>query len=107
MLVAGHGAIQVVYACLGLGVISFFAAFVIAYPKPLKPKLIFLITGILLIEVLNIIRFMLLALFWNPHTAKIIDHHTIFNIIIYIIVAVSLYFWIKTPQNVNKKNAAN
>lgn len=107
LLVVGHPAIQVVYSCLGLGVISFFAAFVLAYPKPIKPKLIFLITGILLIEVLNIIRFMLLALFWNKHAAQIIDHHTIFNIIIYIIVAMSLYFWIKTPGNVNKKNAAN
>ena len=107
MLVVGHATIQVVYSCLGLGVISFFAAFVLAYPKALKPKLIFLITGILFIEVLNVLRFVLLALFWNQQEEHVMDHHTIFNIIIYFIVAMALYFWIKAPGNVNKKNAAN
>ena len=107
MLVAGHSSIWIVYSCLGLGVISFFAAFVLAFPKPLKRKLIFLITGILVIEFLNVIRFMLLALYWNKNDNKIIDHHTIFNIIIYIIVAISLYFWVKSPDGENKAYAAN
>jgi exosortase/archaeosortase family protein len=95
LLVAGRATIQLVYSCLGLGVISFFTAFVLAYPKKLKAKLVFLISGILLIEVLNIFRFVLLALFWNKKQGTIIDHHTIFNIIIYIIIAISIYFWVK------------
>jgi len=107
LLVAGHYTIEVVYSCLGLGVISFFAAFVLAFPKPLKRKLIFLITGILAVEFLNILRFMLLALYWRPQDSKIIDHHTIFNIIIYIIVAVSLYFWVKSSDGEAKIYAAN
>lgn len=103
LLVAGRGTIQVVYACLGLGVISFFTAFVLAYPKPLKSKIIFIIAGILTIEVLNVLRFALLALFWNKSDSKIIDHHTIFNIVIYILIAISLYFWVKAD---NKSNTA-
>ncbi len=103
LLVAGRGTIQVVYACLGLGVISFFTAFVLAYPKPLKSKIIFIIAGILTIEVLNVLRFVLLALFWNKSDSKIIDHHTIFNIVIYILIAISLYFWVKAD---NKSNTA-
>jgi exosortase/archaeosortase family protein len=99
LLVVGHGVIQLVYSCLGLGVISFFAAFVIAYPKKLKPKLLFLVTGILVIELLNIVRFVLLALFWNKQKGLILDHHTIFNIIIYIIIAISIYFWVKHDDN--------
>ncbi|WP_426671933.1 exosortase Y [Mucilaginibacter sp. McL0603] len=96
LLVAGHGAIQVVYSCLGLGVMSFFAAFVIAYPKKLKAKLLFLFLGILCIQLLNILRFVLLAIFWNKKRGSIImDHHTIFNIIIYVIIAISIYFWIR------------
>lgn len=97
LLVAGRGIIQLVYSCLGLGVISFFTAFVIAYPKPFRSKVIFIIAGIFSIELLNILRFMLLALFWDKRHGQIIDHHTIFNIIIYITIAISLYFWVKSP----------
>ena len=99
LLVAGHGVLQLVYSCLGLGVISFFAAFVLSYPKEWRSKIIFLISGISVIEFLNIIRFILLALFWNKHNNGIIDHHTIFNIIIYLVIAVSLYFWVKHDDN--------
>ena len=95
LLVVGHGTLKLVYSCLGLGLISFFAAFVIAYPKNPKIKLLFLVAGILSIELLNILRFVLLALFWNKHGGHILDHHTIFNITIYTIIAVSLYFWVR------------
>ena len=95
LLVAGRGTISVIYSCLGLGVMSFFAAFVIAYPKKLKAKLIFLFAGLVCIQALNILRFVLLALFWDKKTKAILDHHTIFNIAIYIIIAISLYFWIQ------------
>jgi len=102
LLVAGHGAIIVVYTCLGLGVLSFYTAFVIAYPKPLRAKFMAFIVGIIGIEFLNIIRFMLLALYGN---SKVIDHHTLFNIIMYVIISVGLYFWIRddvTPKNVDE-----
>ncbi len=95
LLVAGRGIIDVVYSCLGLGVMSFFAAFVIAYPKKLKPKLIFLLIGLISIQVLNVLRFVLLAVLWDKKSHLILDHHTIFNIIIYIIIAITLYFWVK------------
>ncbi len=105
LLVSGHGTIQLVYSCLGLGVISFFAAFVIAFPK--KHKVAFLLAGILGIEILNVIRFIVLELFWDKSGKQIIDHHTIFNIIIYIIVAATLYFWIKNAERINPDHAAN
>lgn len=105
LLVAGRGIIRLVYTCLGLGVMSFFAAFVIAFPKPLKPKLIFLICGLLSIQFLNVIRFVILALFLDKHKNQVIDHHTIFNVFIYIVIVVSLYFWIMPSKT--KTNAAN
>jgi exosortase/archaeosortase family protein len=95
LLVAGRGMINVIYSCLGLGVMSFFAAFVIAYPKTLKPKLMFLFLGLIGIQVLNLLRFVLLAVLWDKKSHLILDHHTIFNIVIYIIIAISLYFWVK------------
>ena len=106
LLVAGRATIQLDYDCLGLGVMSFFIAFVIAYPKKLKAKLIFLMGGILCIQLLNILRFVLLALFWNKKKGQIMDHHTIFNIIIYIIIAISIYFWVKHDDN-KSTHAAN
>jgi exosortase/archaeosortase family protein len=79
----------------------------LAYPKPLKAKIIFIICGILTIEILNVLRFVLLALFWNKADSKIIDHHTIFNIIIYVLIAISLYFWVKSAEKDNNTYAAN
>jgi exosortase/archaeosortase family protein len=105
LLVAGKGTIVLVYSCLGLGLISFFSAFVIAYPKRLKQKMIFLIAGIIGIELLNIIRFVVLALFWNKKANRIIDHHTIFNIILYIIIMISLYCWVKQNDEAINKHA--
>jgi len=105
LLVAGKGIIVLVYSCLGLGLISFFSAFVIAYPKKLKQKLIFLIAGILGIELLNVIRFVLLALFWNKKANQIIDHHVIFNITLYIIIMITLYFWVKQNDKAKNKHA--
>ncbi|MGZ3757838.1 MAG: exosortase Y [Mucilaginibacter sp.] len=101
LLVAGHGSIQVVYSCLGLGLLSFLTAFIIAYPKSLRSKVVAFFVGIIGIEILNIIRFMILALYGNNST---IDHHTIFNIIIYVIVSLGLYFWIKNDLAANNNN---
>ncbi len=105
LLVAGRSAIIISYSCLGLGVLSFFSAFVIAYPKPIIPKLVFLFAGIIVIEFLNVIRFVLLALYWDKH-ATWIDHHTIFNIIIYIVIVISLYNWMRANYP-KKPYAAN
>jgi len=105
LLVAGHSTIQVVYSCLGLGVLSFFAAFVIAYPKPIKSKLIVFFAGVFIIEFLNIIRFAAIALYGNKAN-QLIDHHTLFNIVIYILISGGLYFWIR-PDIAGKPNGAN
>jgi exosortase/archaeosortase family protein len=107
LLVAGRGVIRLVYSCLGLGIMSFFTAFVIAFPKKLKPKLLFLVCGILIIQLLNIVRFVLLALFWKSTRGIILDHHTIFNIIIYILIAVSLYLWVKHDDQKPAADAKN
>jgi len=105
--VAGHNMIDLAYDCLGFGIMSFLGAFTIAYPKPLKQKVIFFIAGIFIFQVLNIVRFIVLALYWNPTTKKIMDHHTIFNILIYLIIIISLYFWTKHDITVTKKHETN
>lgn len=107
LLVAGHGALKLVYSCLGLALISFYSAFVIAYPKKIKSKIGFLIGGIFGIEILNIVRFVLLGAFGNKNQSQMFDHHTIFNLIIYILIIVSIYFWVKADYSTDKKNGTN
>ncbi|AMR31808.1 hypothetical protein A0256_10440 [Mucilaginibacter sp. PAMC 26640] len=105
LLVAGHGIIQLIYTCLGLGVMSFFTAFVLTYPKKLKAKLLFLFGGLLGIQLLNVIRLMLLALYWDRSKARIIDHHVLFDVMIYLVIIVTLYYWINNKRsNPDAKN---
>ncbi|MXV52811.1 hypothetical protein GS399_17705 [Pedobacter sp. HMF7647] len=91
--VPGHGGIILIYSCLGYGVMSFFTAFVLAWPKPFKDKWLFLVLGLILIQVLNIIRFVLLSLYWNKVSLGM-DHHTLFNIVLYVILLGVMYWWI-------------
>ncbi|HVV54361.1 MAG TPA: exosortase/archaeosortase family protein [Mucilaginibacter sp.] len=108
ILIAGHGRLTLIYSCLGLGIMSFFTAFVLAYPRKWKNKWGFLVCGLIVIQVLNIIRFLVLAIFWDKNEkGQIIDHHTIFNIIIYLIIAVSLYFWVKQDDKKLQRNVTN
>jgi len=105
ILVAGRGGIRLVYSCLGLGLMSFFTAFVLAYPKAFKKKVLFLIAGLFIIQLLNITRMAIVALFWGRRAQHIIDHHVIFNSIIYVIIGVGLYFWVTADDR--KTNAKN
>ncbi len=103
--IAGHGGIRLVYSCLGLGLMSFFTAFVLAYPKAFREKAVFLICGLFVIQLLNILRMAIVALFWGKAAQQIIDHHIIFNGIIYVIIAIGLYFWVTADDR--KKHAKN
>ncbi|MEP6611533.1 MAG: glycosyltransferase [Mucilaginibacter sp.] len=107
LLVPGHATIQLVYSCLGLGVMSFFSAFVLAYPVRFKSKIIFLLCGLLGIQVLNVARFVLLALFWTRNENRVIDHHAIFNIMVYLLISITLYFWVKCNDKALNHHAAN
>jgi exosortase/archaeosortase family protein len=108
LLVVGHNTLHVGYDCLGFGVMCFFTAFVLTYPGILKPKLYFGGIGLIVIQLINLSRFVILALYWHKSTRVYLsDHHTIFNIVVYIIIAISLYFYIKYQDKALNENAAN
>ncbi len=112
ILIVGHGRLKLIYSCLGLGVMSFLIAFVIAFPGKLKSKSLFLIAALVVLQTLNIIRFIVLAIFWDKNEdGQIVDHHTVFNTLIYMIIVVSLYFWVRRADSVavsfTKKEARN
>lgn len=90
--------LRVNYDCLGLGVMSFLAAFIFAFPAKLKPKIRLFIFGMIMIYVLNILRIAGLGVllgFFKSQRHNFTYHHEVFNIIVYILIFMLLYFWIK------------
>lgn len=94
--VIGKSGFRLVYECLGYGFMSAFIAFCLTFPSPFKHRIAFMFLGLCLIQLLNIARFVLLALFWHKHKLPLnIDHHTVFNAFIYLFMMAICYFWIK------------
>lgn len=90
--------LRVNYDCLGIGVMCFLVAFVIAFPAKLKAKYQLLITGLLMIYILNVLRIAGLGVllgFFKSQRNNFTYHHEIFNILVYICIFVLLYVWIK------------
>lgn len=92
------------YGCLGLGVFSFWTAFVLAFPKPIKQKLKFLLIGLFSIYFLNIFRLVVLTILTVeiPNEAEYFTyHHDAFNFFVYLILFIMIYFWVKKNNQVN------
>ena len=100
--VLGFSGFKLAYSCLGYGTMSFFAAFVLSYPRHLTSKSIMLIGGLMLIQASNILRLLLISIYWKASFKNSwIDHHTLYNIIIYLIIILILYAWIQAKPNLN------
>ncbi len=104
--VIGKGGVRLVYSCLGYGIMSVFVAFCISFPSPFKYRFWFMLTGLIVIQALNIIRFVLLPLYWNRRKPLFgMDHHDLFNIFIYVLLILICYLWIRYSSK--NKNAQN
>lgn len=104
--IIGGYKINMVYSCIGIGVMSCWAAFALAFPSQLKRKAKWLIGGLLVIWLLNSIRVAALLLLVNStrNTKAFPQHHTVFNIVSYCIVVVMIYFY--TKRATHKKDLA-
>lgn len=103
ILIVNGPYLRINYACLGIGVMSFLIAFIIAFPAPLKSKWKLLLTGLALIYVLNVLRIVALGVllgWYESSRSNFTYHHEIFNIIVYICVFILLYRWIKKHTTV-------
>ena len=91
--------------CLGLGIMSFWVAFIIADVNSWKKKLFWILAGVGTIWFINCwrIALLLLALEKNWYQNTYIDHHTIFNIVAYIIILFMTWLY----HRVNKKEISN
>ena len=84
VLVNGLPTVSIWTACNGLVLYALFAGFVVAFPGPLRHKLWFIPTGIILIYGLNVLRIALLCLNHRYfHQSVDFNHHYTFTFIVY------------------------
>lgn len=98
-LIVGRGVINIVYNCLGYGILSFLAAFSVLMPqKTLKNRLLFFSSNFLLVTFLNMLRIFLVAYYAYIAKTMAVDHHLIFNSIVYLILFISIFWWSKRSE---------
>jgi len=94
--VTGPG-VQMVYSCIGLGIMSFWTGFVLAHELKWKKKLFWTLLGLLVIWIINCFRVSIILAAavnrWNA--SKYLDHHDIFNIIAYIFVFILIVLFVR------------
>lgn len=104
-VVNGRG-VRMVYSCMGLGIMSFWAAFAAAFAVGKKHGLIWVVFGLLVIWSVNVIRVASLVLATNrdwPMPFNL-DHHTWFNIAVYSCIGIMIYFYDKHARKLLDKN---
>jgi exosortase/archaeosortase family protein len=102
-IVNGTG-VRIAYDCVGYGVMSFWAAFVIASPVYFRKKILWLPFGLFLLWFINVSRISLLLVAYNKHWTMPLglDHHTWFNIVAYIAIFIMIYFFDRSGKRVSK-----
>ena len=88
--------VMVADACNGLELFALFAGFLIAFPGPIKYKLIFIPAGLLFIFLLNIIREVALALNYNYFNETFeLNHKYTYVFVVYIFIFLMWRYWLK------------
>ena len=105
-VVNGFG-VNIVYQCVGYGIMSVWAAFALAFPANTKKKVKWLIGGLFAIWFINVIR--ILALLIAVNQGKNVDinkfgeHHDIFNAFAYGLIVLMIYFYTKSSSKKPQK----
>ncbi|MBA4321020.1 MAG: exosortase family protein XrtF [Flavobacterium sp.] len=86
---------RIIEGCNGLSVIILFISFVIAFSGKLKPTILFIIGGSLLIHILNVVRIALLCIlmYYFPKQQNLL-HGVIFPLFIYGVVFILWIIWV-------------
>jgi exosortase/archaeosortase family protein len=84
--------------CVGYGVYSFWAAYILANTCEWKKKLLWVAGGLLLLWLINVVRITLFLVAINKGWPMPlgIDHHTWFNILAYAAIFILMYFFEQT-----------
>lgn len=86
---------RIIEGCNGVSVMILFVAFIIAFSGKLKNTLLFILLGLVIIHVLNILRIALLsiALYFYPQS-EVLLHEILFPLIIYGTVFILWIIWV-------------
>lgn len=98
-MVGGRG-VRMVYSCLGIGIASFWIAFILANETGIKKKIIFILAGVFFIFLINVARIILLFIAVNKNKPMPfgIEHHTLFNIASYCLVILMMLVFDRSEQ---------
>ncbi len=101
--VDGTGGLWIGDNCNGIALFALFAGFIIAYPGSWKKKLVYITAGILLIQLMNVLRIIALAILDTHSRAWTEFNHTYtFTIIIYGFIFLLWMLWVNRISD-NKK----
>lgn len=82
-------------ACIGWYLMALFIGFLLIYPSPVKHKLWFIPAGLVIINLLNIIRITTLTIIsYTSHQYLAMNHTYIFQIVVYLFIFMMWMFWI-------------
>ncbi len=96
--VIGARGVRVAISCLGIGVMSFWAAFTLSNKIHVKKKIFWLLGGLIFLWVINVCRIGLFLVSINKGWSMPfgLDHHTWFNIAAYMAIFIMIYFFEKS-----------
>jgi len=101
--------VHVGYDCIGYGVLIFWFAFVFANSGSFVKKAKWILGGLLLIWMVNVIRIALMVVSVNNHwsTPLGLDNHTLFNIAAYAVIFTMIYFFDRAEKKALHSAAGN
>lgn len=98
---------RIIEGCNAMSVIILFVAFVVAFSGKLKPTLLYIMTGSLLIHILNVTRIALLCvLMYSYPEQQHFLHGVVFPLFIYGVVFMLWILWVNKFSKYAKKNSS-
>nr|WP_315145237.1 exosortase family protein XrtF [uncultured Flavobacterium sp.] len=96
---------RIVEGCNAMSVIILFVSFIVAFSGKLKPTILYIIGGSLIIHVLNVIRIALLCvlMYYYPKQQHFL-HGVVFPLVIYGVVFILWIIWVNKFSKYAKNN---
>lgn len=94
--IKGARSLFIGHVCLALDLMVMYAALIIAYPGNKKSKWFVIPIGLLIIQLVNIMRICILAVTLVKHPENFeFEHHTVFTIVVYGVFFIIWVLWLK------------
>ncbi|WP_207495266.1 archaeosortase/exosortase family protein [Aridibaculum aurantiacum] len=107
VLVLGEKGVRLNSSCIGIGLFSFWIAFVVAHEKNFKTTITWILLGVLIFWIVNVIRIatLLMSLIkgWKP--VFNIEHHDLYNFFVYLVVLLLAIFFNKRAGQLQRPGA--